>query len=113
MLFHRVLDEEDALVHAFERPQREPSWLEAPRSRRVASFAAAGTFLLTFAVVVLTGCLTLVVSPLSDSRFENLDTQPDDAVRCLRLARRAASTLMAWVLSASRAQAIRLEAGLM
>tara|TARA_B110001452_G_scaffold254727_1_gene246539 strand:+ start:3750 stop:5798 length:2049 start_codon:yes stop_codon:yes gene_type:complete len=89
MLFHRVLDEEDALVHAFERPQREPSWLEAPRSRRVASFAAAGTFLLTFAVVVLTGCLTLVVSPLSDSRFENLDTQPDDAVRCLRLARRA------------------------
>ncbi len=96
MLLGRVRDEDDSpdVRRPFNqydtyRSQRETSWLQAPRSRRIAAMSTAGTFLLTFVAVVLTGCLTLVVSPLSDNRYENLDTQPDDAVRCLRLARRA------------------------
>lgn len=95
MLLNRVRDDEGSadaerpLSNQDYRPRPELSWLRTQRSRRVAALSTTGTFLLTFAAVVVTGCLTLVVSPLSDSRFENLDAQPDETVRCLRLARRA------------------------
>jgi hypothetical protein len=79
-----------AKMAAGKSRSRRREYIYTEAEVRTAARTAGSTFLLTFAIVVVTGVLVLAYAPRADVDFAGLG---DDAT-CLRVARRADYTVV-------------------